>query len=241
MMYQGFQRLAAPGGEIADAGLFTRFAWALEGFYKTAVEGAKLPYSLGDWYWLPSRAIPALGDVEPITEFPYFTVLYADLHAHLMALPLTLLVLGLLAGILLGRARWKSAWGGAAWFVLVGLAIGAAPDQYLGFPFTWCWVCWRWGAIWTNFDAAGDVESGDHPNERLTGLPRQRCVSCWRRRGSAAGGPIFPDLPALRTMVRFRLYPGALVGRQPHAHHGLPDALGPVPVCALLVDVLGDY
>ena len=43
----------------------------------------------GDWYWIPSRAIPG----EPITEFPYFTFLYGDPHAHLFALPITVLVL----------------------------------------------------------------------------------------------------------------------------------------------------
>ena len=35
----------------------------------------------------PSRSP---GDVEPITEFPFFTTLYADPHAHFFALPVTL-------------------------------------------------------------------------------------------------------------------------------------------------------
>ena len=36
------------------------------------------------WTWGGSRAID-----NAITEFPYFTGLYADLHAHVVALPLT--------------------------------------------------------------------------------------------------------------------------------------------------------
>ncbi|CAA9543783.1 MAG: hypothetical protein AVDCRST_MAG33-265 [uncultured Thermomicrobiales bacterium] len=40
--------------------------------------------------WDPSRAVPSA-----ITEFPYFTGLYADLHAHGIALPITVLVVGL--------------------------------------------------------------------------------------------------------------------------------------------------
>jgi YYY domain-containing protein len=83
-----------------------------------------LPYGIGDWYWLPSRAIPAPGDVEPITEFPFFTVLYADLHAHLLALPITLLALAFALAVVLGMGRWKGFFGAATGFLLGGLAIG---------------------------------------------------------------------------------------------------------------------
>ncbi|MBN1145629.1 MAG: glycosyltransferase family 39 protein [Anaerolineales bacterium] len=124
MIFQGYQKLVAPDGIIEGAGLLVRWGWALRGFVKV-LGGARLPYSMGDWYWIPSRAIPALGDVEPITEFPYFTVLYADLHPHLLALPLTLLALVLVAAMVLGRACWKSAAGALAWFFLAVLAIGA--------------------------------------------------------------------------------------------------------------------
>jgi YYY domain-containing protein len=123
MLYQGFQRVAAPGGNIEGAALPTLWVWTIRGFFQV-LEGARLPYGVGDWYWIPSRAIPAPGDVEPITEFPYFTVLYADLHAHLLALPLTLLALGLIVAFLLGKGQWKQIGGGIAWFGLAGLAIG---------------------------------------------------------------------------------------------------------------------
>ena len=43
---------------------------------------------------------------EPITEFPFFTFLYADLHAHLIAMGITILVLTWALSILLGRAHW---------------------------------------------------------------------------------------------------------------------------------------
>ncbi len=124
MIFQGYQRLAAPGGVIEGAGILTRWVWALRGAV-IAFTQSPLPYSLGDWYWIPSRAIPAPGDVEPITEFPFFTILYADPHAHLFALPLTLLALAFALSVVLSRGRWKDWVGMACGFLLGALAIGA--------------------------------------------------------------------------------------------------------------------
>ncbi len=61
------------------------------GLWKVVVKGAALPFRRETWYWDATRIIPA-GPGEaagPINEFPLFTYLYADLHAHAMALPLT--------------------------------------------------------------------------------------------------------------------------------------------------------
>jgi YYY domain-containing protein len=124
MIFQGYQKLVAPEGVIENASLLTHWVWAARGFIQV-IQGARLPYGIGDWYWIPSRAIPAPGDVEPITEFPFFTVLYADLHAHLIALPITLLALACIISILLSQARWKSWLSALSGFVLAGLAIGA--------------------------------------------------------------------------------------------------------------------
>ena len=43
-------------------------------------------------FWRSTRVIGP-EDPGPITEFPYFTFLYGDLHAHMLALPVTLLAL----------------------------------------------------------------------------------------------------------------------------------------------------
>ena len=45
------------------------------------------------WFWNASRVIP-----DTINEFPFFTFIYADLHAHMIALPLTLLALAAVVG-----------------------------------------------------------------------------------------------------------------------------------------------
>ncbi len=93
MLWRAFQRMAAPGGVVpVDTGFFQRLMWGLDGFAKS-LAGIPLPLGQGDWYWLPSRVIPAPGDIEPITEFPLFTFLYSDLHAHMIVLPLALFVI----------------------------------------------------------------------------------------------------------------------------------------------------
>jgi len=63
----------------------------LVGLYAVLVKGQKLPFRPEWWYWNATRVMQA-GE---INEFPFFTFLYADLHAHLIALPFTVLALGL--------------------------------------------------------------------------------------------------------------------------------------------------
>ena len=101
MFSQGFQRLAAPDGVIDGGGFFQSIGWFFSGVMRF-LSGTRLPYGFGDWYWNPSRAIP--GDV--ITEFPFFTFVYADLHAHMLALPITLLVLGWVLSMLF--RKWET-------------------------------------------------------------------------------------------------------------------------------------
>ncbi len=123
LYFDGFQRLAAPGGIITNAGFFQHIGWAVEGFYR-AITGTPLPYGPGDWYWFPSRALPDSSG-GPITEFPLFTFLYSDLHAHMIAYPLTVLAIAWSLSILLGRAKWKSLLEVGLTFFLGGLVIGS--------------------------------------------------------------------------------------------------------------------
>jgi YYY domain-containing protein len=134
MIYRGYQRLAAPGGLIDNAGLFTRFSWAIQGAFQ-AISGKPLPYSTGDWYWIPSRVIPP-GD-NSITEFPFFTVLYGDPHAHLYAMPVALLAIAWAVSLVLGRGRWESPLRMLAGFLIGGLAIGALYPINLSDSYTY--------------------------------------------------------------------------------------------------------
>jgi YYY domain-containing protein len=168
MIYQGYQRLAAPGGNIEGAFVIERLIWAVKGALMTLI-GAQMPYALADWYWNPSRVIPAPNEVEPITEFPFFTVLYGDPHAHLFALPVALLALAFAASVVLSRA-WKNPDGerisrsflqAGASLLLGGLAIGALrPTNTWDFPTYLVIGLVAVGyAVWRNFE----------PGERQTG------------------------------------------------------------------------
>jgi YYY domain-containing protein len=50
---------------------------------------------LGDWFWGPSRVIYDPGKLITINEFPYWSFLFADLHPHLIALPIALLMIAI--------------------------------------------------------------------------------------------------------------------------------------------------
>ena len=86
-------------------------------------------------FWRSSRMMPPDPPGNEITEVPFFTFLFADLHAHLMALPFTLLVIGAaLAVVMRARAavRGGGRLAGTGWGVtdiaqvaVLGIAVGA--------------------------------------------------------------------------------------------------------------------
>ncbi len=127
MIFRGYQMLVDPTlgkdiyGQPAPS-LVTRWMATYQGIGEV-LAGKSLPYSVGDWYWNPTR-IMTEGD-NAITEFPAFTFLYADLHAHLFALPIALLGLGWSLSLILGRARWKNKTALLLSFLIGAIAIGA--------------------------------------------------------------------------------------------------------------------
>ncbi len=101
LMVQSMQRLGSGGTLLDDASFIQNINWFLQGFIQF-LKKTPLPLYPGDWYWVPSRAIPG----EAITEFPFFTFLYADLHAHLIAIPLVLLAISWGLSFLFAKGKW---------------------------------------------------------------------------------------------------------------------------------------
>ena len=74
-------------------------------------------------FWQSSRMMPPDPPGFEVTEFPFFTFLFADPHAHLFAMPLTLLALGLALAIVIGSRTPLGALGATAVLPIVALAL----------------------------------------------------------------------------------------------------------------------
>ena len=141
-----------PGGAVLAglaAGVMATVSGNLDGVAQLGemaqrkLDGMAAPLSSFD-FWRSSRAIPETAEFEPsrltpwlesdnfvetafhITEFPFFTFLFADLHAHMMTMPFAVLALGLGFALMVGLSRvsLRAVWPWAVVFVLA-LAVGS--------------------------------------------------------------------------------------------------------------------
>ncbi|MCQ1534302.1 hypothetical protein FTO70_01025 [Methanosarcina sp. KYL-1] len=88
----------------------------------------KNPVSMG-YYWSSSRVIPYT-----INEFPYFSFIHGDLHAHMLAIPFQLLVLAFLLNIYF-RRNGNSAFENAPAFLAFSISLGFLfPANAWDFP-----------------------------------------------------------------------------------------------------------
>jgi len=139
MIYRGFQVLGAPSGQADKLGFLQQIYYGALGAVKVA-SGAQLPYRMDEWYWNPSRVIGAAHG-SPITEFPFFTFLYADLHAHMIAMPVAMLIIAWGLSVVKGRA-WEEHGKRSLYQVVFGLfagglAIGATYPVNLSDSYTY--------------------------------------------------------------------------------------------------------
>ncbi|MFO7320532.1 MAG: DUF2298 domain-containing protein [Chloroflexota bacterium] len=113
-------------------------ASVLRGIGRVISGEAAFSVSPDRWFWGPTRVLaePPVNSGGAITELPYFTFLYGDLHAHMIAMPLQLFAMSFLLSetILAGRLR-RSALEAGLSIVLGGLAVGMLRATN-----TWDWA-----------------------------------------------------------------------------------------------------
>jgi YYY domain-containing protein len=136
LIYHALQKLVVTNEMVdsRDVWAYQHLIWAAQGAWKLVTglsTGVSLPIGWGEYYWAPSRVMP-VGDLA-ITEFPLFTFIYSDLHAHMIALPLTVLSVAWALSTLL--ARKLSRWSWLATLAFGGLVIGSLrPTNTWDFP-----------------------------------------------------------------------------------------------------------
>ena len=110
--FKGFQN-AADRGVLADSLLGDNdFSATVNGFWRVTTGQTTLSVGTGQWYWNATRMVTDLTqgtadvpDGGEITEFPFFTFLYADLHAHMLDMPITVLSLAWAVSYVLGTGN----------------------------------------------------------------------------------------------------------------------------------------
>jgi len=184
-------RSSAAGGGIA-AGLLLFLVANLGGARRVWRE---LPWSSFDW-WDPSRVNKDVigetcgdpgGLLDPcgfeVTEFPSFTVLFADLHPHFMAMPF----FGLgLAGAIAFIERARQGRTGATWLLAIGLGLGSG---FIRMVHTWDlptfvlfvagaivlgWVLARGPVLWRVQSAVGQLVAAGAAHMLVTAPYRGR-------------------------------------------------------------------
>jgi hypothetical protein len=138
MLYRGFMCLGAPVTDMhncslnpsihaPETGMFQSLFWALKGLGK-ALGGSHLGFGSGEWYYSPSRVISTT-EINGITEFPLFTFIHSDLHAHMMALPLAVLAIAWALSVVLASKNSR--------FSIISLVFGALVIGSLNPTNTW--------------------------------------------------------------------------------------------------------
>ncbi|MFW5772164.1 MAG: DUF2298 domain-containing protein, partial [Phototrophicaceae bacterium] len=144
----------------------------ISGFFDGLAEMARgRSISPERWFWGPTRIITEIpGQADgAINEMPSFTFIYGDLHAHMIAMPMTLFVMVFVFNELMTagrdrrgiRSRWLALFLGA---LAVGLLQATNTWDYptylmlavLGLGYAW-WLAWRRISRWSLLSMVGRI------------------------------------------------------------------------------------
>lgn len=130
------------------------------------LSGQPLAIGAERWFWAPSRVLAETPGVEgnAITEMPIFTFIYGDMHAHMISMPMQLLIMGFMLNELLlagdERRSWRARW--------LALAVGAALVGMLQATNTWDWITYllfgvlglgfAWWLAWRKLSRASVID-----------------------------------------------------------------------------------
>ena len=128
-----------------------------QGAWRVMVENA--PFGSFD-FWRSSRMMAPDPPGHEITEFPFFTFLFADLHAHMIAIPFTLLALGLALALVLGARSGRP-----------GARLGVSPREAA-----------LLAALATTVGALRTINAWDFPTYLLVGAGAV-LLAAWVRNG----------------------------------------------------------
>ncbi len=99
------------------------FIQVATGLYDSAIRGQDFP---AFDYWRSTRVFERETGGNEITEFPFFTFLYADLHAHMIAIPFAVMALGLSIIVFLRSGMERlSRFESLATLVVLGVTVGS--------------------------------------------------------------------------------------------------------------------
>jgi YYY domain-containing protein len=115
-------------GEAGGLGFQSRIP-GVEGLVRAAAGGLRLPLGGARLpafdYWRSSRVIP-----QTINEFPYWSYLFADLHPHMIGIPVTIFLLALALNLALAAKKASPRVGrlsaeNVGWVAVVAVTLGA--------------------------------------------------------------------------------------------------------------------
>lgn len=112
--------------------VFTAFRM---GIWRMFSEGAPLNIATNRWYWASTRILaePPISSGNAITEMPYFTFLYGDLHAHMISMPMQFFVLLFLLHEVLNAGKQNR----STLASVLAIGLGAAAVGMLRATNTW--------------------------------------------------------------------------------------------------------